>query len=183
MYAVISTGGKQVKISEGSVIDVEKSGEAQAGDSFTFSDVLLLADGSEMKLGTPLVEKANVFGTVIDVHRAPKVLIFKKKRRKQYRRTKGHRQYLMRIRIDEMGLYAERKKQPEALPAAKSTAKPKSEPKPKAKAAQPKAKVAPAKAKAKAPARSSKKPAAKGTAAKPAGKTSKAPDDKRGKKR
>ena len=66
---------------------------------------------------------ANVFGTVLDVLRSPKILVFKKKRRKQYRRTRGHRQYLMRVRIDELGLYAERRKKPAEMPAPGAAAK------------------------------------------------------------
>ena len=119
MYAVIQTGGKQVRVSEGIVIEVEKRPDIQPGDGVTFSDVLLLADGENLSLGAPRVEKANVFGTVLDVLRSSKILIFKKKRRKQYRRLRGHRQYLMRVRIDEIGLHSERRKQPEPMkPAA-----------------------------------------------------------------
>lgn len=114
MYAVIRAGGKQVKVSEGAVVEVERQ-HANPGDSITFSEVLMLADGDSLNVGTPLVEKANVFGTVLGVFRAPKVLIFKKKRRKQYRRTRGHRQYLTRIRIDELGLYDERKRKPQEM--------------------------------------------------------------------
>lgn len=115
MYAVISAGGKQVKVAEGDIIQIERQ-EAHPGDSVTFSEVLMLAEGSDLNLGTPLVEKATVFGTVLAVLRSPKILVFKKKKRKQYRRMRGHRQYQMRVRIDEIGLHAERKKKAEELP-------------------------------------------------------------------
>lgn len=126
VYAVISTGGKQVKVSEGDVIQVETQ-DVKPGDGVVFSEVLMLADGDGLKLGTPKVEAANVFGTVLDVLRSPKILVFKKKRRKQYRRTRGHRQYLMRVRIDELGLYAERRKKPEEMPAPSAAAKEKTQ--------------------------------------------------------
>ncbi len=115
MYAVIRTGGKQVKVSEGSVVEVERQ-NINPGDSIKFSEVLMMADGDKLNVGTPLLEKANVFGTVLDIYRSPKVLVFKKKRRKQYRRTRGHRQYLIRVRIDELGLYEEPKKPHEVEP-------------------------------------------------------------------
>ena len=117
MYAVISAGGKQVKVSEGDIIRIERQ-EAHPGDSITFSEVLMLADGSDLNLGTPLVDKATVFGTVLAVSRSPKILVFKKKKRKQYRRMRGHRQYQMRVRIDEIGLTAERKKKTEEISSA-----------------------------------------------------------------
>jgi large subunit ribosomal protein L21 len=112
---VIRAGGKQLRVSEGAIIQMETQ-KAKPGDSITFADVLLFSDTDNLNVGTPLVARANVFATVLDVIRSSKVLVFKKKRRKQYRRTRGHRQYLMRVRIDEMGLYTERKRTPEERP-------------------------------------------------------------------
>jgi len=120
VYAVIQAGGKQVRVSEGAIIQLETQ-NAKPGDSITFADVLLFSENDNLNIGGPLVDKANVFGTVLDVIRSSKVLVFKKKRRKQYRRMRGHRQYLMRIRIDEMGLYSERKKAPVETPAPAAT--------------------------------------------------------------
>ncbi|MBI3941077.1 MAG: 50S ribosomal protein L21 [Acidobacteria bacterium] len=117
MYAVISAGGKQIKVAQGDIIQVERQ-NAKPGDSIVFSEVLMLADGDDLRLGTPRVEEANVFGTVLDLLRSPKILIFKKKRRKQYRRTRGHRQTVMRVRIDELGLYSERRSTAENRVAA-----------------------------------------------------------------
>ncbi|HEY3129572.1 MAG TPA: 50S ribosomal protein L21 [Acidobacteriota bacterium] len=111
MYAVIRAGGKQLKVSEGSIVEVERQ-NVNPGDSIKFPEVLMIAGEGNLNVGTPLIENANVFGTVLDIHRSPKVLVFKKKRRKQYRRTRGHRQYLIRVRIDELGLYEERRKKP-----------------------------------------------------------------------
>lgn len=116
VYAVIQAGGRQVKVSEGDVIEMEKMQNAHPGDPITFSNVSILGDGDNFSLGTPWVERATVFGIILDVFRAPKILVFKKKRRKQYRRTRGHRQHMMRVRIDEMGLYNERRKSLEHKP-------------------------------------------------------------------
>ena len=118
MYAVIRAGGKQLKVSEGSIVEVERQ-NVNPGDSIKFPEVLMMADGGNLNVGTPLIANANVFGTVLDIHRAPKVLVFKKKRRKQYRRTRGHRQYLIRVRIDELGLYEERRKKPQEIEPVK----------------------------------------------------------------
>lgn len=192
MYAVIRAGGKQLKVSEGDVIEVERR-EATPGGGVTFSEVLMLADGNDVKLGTPLVDKANVFGTVLDMIRSPKILVFKKKRRKQYRRTRGHRQYLMRVRIDELGFAQERTRKPE--PAGAAAAEPQVQPAEKAgkkevrkevrkevkKEKKAAAKPAPVARKAARPAKATaKKPAKKETAAK--SKSAKKPEPK-GKKR
>ena len=102
MYAIVSTGGKQVKVAPGDVLRVEKvSGEPVAkGDSITFNEVAFVADGDAYRSGKPFVDGVSVKGTVLSPVKARKVLIFKKKRTKQYRRTKGHRQQLVEVRID-----------------------------------------------------------------------------------
>jgi large subunit ribosomal protein L21 len=108
MYAVIETGGKQYRVQKGSVVDVElrpveTSGSAKAAKrTVTFDRVLFVGGGKSAHVGTPLVDGARVTATVVADTRAPKVLIFKKKRRKGYRRTKGHRQNLLRLRIDSI---------------------------------------------------------------------------------
>jgi len=101
MFAVILTGGKQYKVQEGDVLDVEKIA-VETGRLFEFSKVLLIADGTKVTLGTPFISNAGVRAEVLEHHKGDKVLIFKKKRRKQYRRFKGHRQELARVRITDI---------------------------------------------------------------------------------
>ena len=102
MYAIVSTGGKQVKVSPGDVVRIEKVAGEQVskGDVITFNEVAFLADGDKFRAGNPLVEGASVKCTVLSPLKTRKVLIFKKKRTKQYRRTKGHRQQVVEVRID-----------------------------------------------------------------------------------
>jgi len=98
MFAVIKTGGKQYVVREGDVFHVEKLGIG-AGGSLLFEEVLLIDDGEKTLIGTPLVPSAVVKADVLETLRDEKVLVFKKKRRKQFRRTRGHRQSLAKIRI------------------------------------------------------------------------------------
>ncbi len=92
MYAVIKTGGKQYRVVSGDVITVEKL-LGEPGDTIQVGDVMMLGEaGKAPTLGTPLVDKAAVFAEVIEQSKADKVLVFKKKRRHNYRRLKGHRQ-------------------------------------------------------------------------------------------
>lgn len=97
MFAVIETGGKQYKVAKNDVILVEKMA-AQAGESVSLDQVLMVGD----KIGAPLVAGASVAATVIEQIRGEKVIIFKKKRRQNYRRKKGHRQYLTVLRITDI---------------------------------------------------------------------------------
>jgi large subunit ribosomal protein L21 len=97
MFAVIRTGGKQYKVASGDVISVEKL-EGVVGDKLEISDVLM-AGG---KIGAPLVAGAKVLAEIIKQFRDDKVIIFKKRRRHNYRRKKGHRQYLTDIKITEI---------------------------------------------------------------------------------
>ncbi len=99
MYAIITTGGKQYKVQTGDIIEVEKLG-LEAGSEVTFDQVLAIssADG-KLNIGTPMVEGAKVSAKVLDEFRAKKIVVFKMKRRKSYRRTHGHRQTLTRIEI------------------------------------------------------------------------------------
>ena len=102
MYAIIKTGGKQYKVAEGDTIYVEKL-EAAEGDAVTFDQVLAVAgEDGKLNVGTPRVEGATVTGKVLDQFRAKKIVVFKMKRRKGYRRTHGHRQSLTRIEIAEI---------------------------------------------------------------------------------
>lgn len=104
MFAVIKTGGKQYRIKEGDILSVEKL-EAEKGQLVYFDQVLLLEDGQQVQVGTPYLEKARVAAEVLDDYKDEKVIVFKKKRRKGYRRKKGHRQLLTRVRIS--GIYPE----------------------------------------------------------------------------
>jgi len=99
-YAVIETGGKQYRVQEGDVFDVELLNDAEDGASIEFAP-LAVSDGTELKVGTPVVKKAKVVVSVVDEHlRGKKIYSFKKKRRKGYRRKIGHRQELTRIKVE-----------------------------------------------------------------------------------
>ena len=91
MYAVIKTGGKQYRVAEGDILEVEKL-EVEAGKSVTIKEVLLVGENGSAKVGAPLVSGASVTATVLDQKKDKKVIIFKKKRRQNYRRKNGHRQ-------------------------------------------------------------------------------------------
>jgi len=90
-YAIIATGGKQHKVTVGDRLRVEMLA-AMVGDSVTFDQVLAIKEGDTLTLGRPMVAGAKVVAKVVEQDKAQKVLIFKKKKRKQYRRTRGHRQ-------------------------------------------------------------------------------------------
>lgn len=102
MYAVIETGGKQYRVEPGDVLDVERLAEAGDDGSVEFDRVLLVGDEDGVRVGTPVVDGASVKASLVRDTRGPKIRIFKYKRRKGYRRTKGHRQELHRIRIDDI---------------------------------------------------------------------------------
>jgi large subunit ribosomal protein L21 len=99
MYAIIMTGSKQYKVAVGDIVEVEKLG-LEAGAEVTFDQVLAVAgDDGKLNIGTPMVEGAKVSAKVLDNFRAKKIVVFKMKRRKGYRRTQGHRQNLTRVEI------------------------------------------------------------------------------------
>jgi large subunit ribosomal protein L21 len=97
-YAVIQTGGKQYRVSEGDVIEVEKL-DVDAGADARFEQVLLVSDGAGISIGSPLVSGAAVTAEVVEQAKAPKVIAFKYKRRKGYHRTVGHRRQITRLKI------------------------------------------------------------------------------------
>ena len=102
MFAIIQSGGRQVKVSPGDVITVDRF-DANSGDEVTIDQVLVLEkDGGEVLAGAPFVANVKVVGVVDGESRGPKIRIFKKKRRKGMRRTKGHRSTYTRIRITEI---------------------------------------------------------------------------------
>ncbi|MFQ5581512.1 MAG: 50S ribosomal protein L21 [Mariprofundaceae bacterium] len=162
MYAVIQTGGKQYRVQEGDTLRIEKL-DAEVGKKVTFDQVLLVGEGDKIKVGTDAA-KSTVTAVVTDADRGKKVIIFKKRRRKHYRLTQGHRQSYTAVQITKIGAAKAAKPAQDkgaarpkaAAPAKKASAKPAAT----KKAAAPKAKAAkPTEAKA-------AKPAAK-TAAKP----------------
>ncbi|HKK02065.1 MAG TPA: 50S ribosomal protein L21 [Desulfuromonadales bacterium] len=97
MYAVIKTGGKQYKVSEGDLFKVEKL-EGTVGDSIEFDEVLMVG-GAEVKIGTPLVPGAKVNAQIVEQGKDKKVLVFHSKKRKGYRKIYGHRQPLTRLKV------------------------------------------------------------------------------------
>ena len=101
MFAVIRTGGKQYKVAKDDVIAVEKLA-GEPGATIELGEVLMLGDGATVSAGTPLVSGASVSATLVEQRRADKIIVFKKKRRHNYRRKNGHRQYQTVLRIDEI---------------------------------------------------------------------------------
>ncbi|NTW28026.1 MAG: 50S ribosomal protein L21 [Coriobacteriia bacterium] len=100
MYAIVATGGKQVKVAVGDVVSVEKL-DAAIGESVTF-DVVFLADDENVIVDPALLATAKVTGEVVDLYKGEKAIIFKFKKRKGYKRLKGHRQDLMHVRITDV---------------------------------------------------------------------------------
>ena len=113
MFAVIKTGGKQYKVASDEIIEVEKI-LGDAGTAIEFDQVLAVGDGDDRTIGSPHVEGAGVRATIVEQRQGDKIVVFKKQRRQNYRRKKGHRQDLTMVRINEI------------VPAgfAKGTAKP-----------------------------------------------------------
>ena len=104
MFAIIESGGRQVKVTAGSIVEVDRI-DAQPGDEVSIDRVLFLEkDGGEVFAGAPFVANVKVLGVVDGESRGPKIRVFKKKRRKGMRRTKGHRSTLTRVRIKEIVL-------------------------------------------------------------------------------
>jgi large subunit ribosomal protein L21 len=106
MYAVIKTGGKQYRVAQGDVIKVERLA-GEVGQTIAFDHVLMVSsdgEGTEPRIGTPLVDGAQVMAEVLEQAKAPKVIVFKKKRRKNYRRKRGHRQLQTVLRIHDIAL-------------------------------------------------------------------------------
>jgi large subunit ribosomal protein L21 len=178
MFAIIKTGGKQYRVQQGDVLSVEKL-SAGPKKKVLFDQILLIADDNETLIGTPFLEKAAVRAEVIEDFKDEKVIVFKKKRRKQYRRTRGHRQPQTRIKIlniaaDAASLPPEEAAEPEpkvetapakaekAEAAAPKKAEKKEVPsKPKAGAAKPEKAKKPSRLKKTAPAKTSTKKAKK----------------------
>ncbi len=105
MFAVIKTGGKQYRVQENSILRIEKL-PIEAGDKVTFDEVLMISEKGKVSIGTPMLAGATVEGKVIDQMRDRKVIVFKKKRRQNYRRKKGHRQHLTVVQIGKISAKA-----------------------------------------------------------------------------
>ncbi len=120
MFAVIKSGGKQYKVAKDDVIRVEKL-DAEAGASVDFNEVLLVGDDKGQTVGAPLVDGASVAATVLEQMRDRKIIIFKKKRRQNYRRKNGHRQHLTVLRIDEILTDGKKKAAPKKKAEPKAT--------------------------------------------------------------
>ncbi len=123
MFAILETGGKQYKVEEGDILEVELLGEKKEQEVFIFENVLLL-NGDTTKIGTPYVKNAKVKAKILSEIKAEKIIVFKKKSKKQYRKTQGHRQRLHKILIEKIEVKAEAKPKTAAEPkAAKPTTK------------------------------------------------------------
>jgi large subunit ribosomal protein L21 len=99
VYAIVRTGGKQYRVEKGAVVRIEKL-ESAVGTAVTLDDVLFVGGEGEPRVGSPRVEGASVVGTVVEQDRDAKIRVFKYKKRKHYRRTRGHRQSFTALRID-----------------------------------------------------------------------------------
>ena len=108
MTAVIRTGGKQYSVNKDDIIIVEKLPEEQ-GKTITFSDVLMITEGEKTLVGTPYIENASVTAQVIEQSRSKKIIVFKKKRRQNYRRTMGHRQLQTKLKIIDIATSSSKK--------------------------------------------------------------------------
>jgi large subunit ribosomal protein L21 len=170
MFAVIRTGGKQYRVAPNDIIEVEKIA-GKPGEIIELGEVLLLG-GDSPKTGNPTIAGALVAAEVLEQTRGDKVIVFKKKRRKNYRRTKGHRQALTALRITEILTDGKKPSKVAAKPESK-----KAEKKPEAAKAEKKPAAAkkpePKKAEAKKETKPARKPAAKPAARKPAAKPAK----------
>ena len=101
MYAIIRTGGKQYRVEPGDVVHLERL-DAEVGASVTLDDVLLVGGEDDIQVGAPRLENVSVVGTVVEQDRDRKIRVFKHKRRKHYRRTKGHRQPFTAVKIERV---------------------------------------------------------------------------------
>jgi len=101
MFAVLRTGGKEYKVSKGDIIRVEKL-EGKVGDSVTLKEVLMVGEGDNIQIGNPTLDQATVIGEIIQQTKGRKILTYKMKKRKNYRRMKGHRQHYTYLKIQEI---------------------------------------------------------------------------------
>ncbi len=103
MYAVIKTGGKQYRVSEGDLITIETI-DGQDGATVVFDEILMVAKDGDVRIGRPIVEGAKVVGEIVNHSQGPKIIIFKMKRRKGFRKKTGHRQPYVSLKIKEISV-------------------------------------------------------------------------------
>lgn len=101
MFAVLKTGGKQYKVSQGDIIQIEKL-DGKVGDKVTLDQVLMIGEDDKVDVGSPVVKGSQVTGEIVNQTKGPKVIVFKKIRRKKYRRKNGHRQLITHLKITEI---------------------------------------------------------------------------------
>jgi len=101
MYAIVDSGGKQYKVKEGDILKVEKLA-GKVGDNVSFDKILMFSDDENVNIGTPLLEDVTVNGHIVEQGKAKKIIVFKYKRRKRYRRKQGHRQQFTAVKIDSI---------------------------------------------------------------------------------
>jgi large subunit ribosomal protein L21 len=101
MYAIVNTGGKQYKVSQGDILRVEKI-PGEIGNPVSFDKVLMFSDGENVNIGQPVLDNVAVKGHIVEQGKAKKIIVFKYKRRKRYRRKRGHRQPYTAIKIDSI---------------------------------------------------------------------------------
>ena len=101
MYALIKTGGKQYRVAEGDLLRVEKI-EGEVGEDVEFDEVLMIANGERVEIGRPILKDSKVVGEIVEQGKGEKIVVFKSKRRKGYRKKQGHRQQYTALRIKEI---------------------------------------------------------------------------------
>jgi len=101
MYAVIKTGGKQYRVTEGGLLRIEKI-NGEVGEAIEFEEVLMIANGEEVEVGRPVLSESRVVGEIVEQGKGKKVIVFKSKRRKGYRKKQGHRQLYTVLKIKEI---------------------------------------------------------------------------------
>ena len=103
MYAIVNSGGKQYKIREGEILRIEKV-TGEIGSEILFDQVLMVSDGENVTIGQPNLENVEIRGHVVEQGKAKKIIVFKYKRRKRYRRKQGHRQQYTAVKIDKIAM-------------------------------------------------------------------------------
>ena len=121
MYAIVETGGKQYRVSEGDLITVERL-DAEVGSKVELDRVLLLGEGDDLKIGTPYIDGAAVIAEVVEIGKAKKVIIFKYTSKKDYRKKQGHRQPYTMLKIESLTGTASKKAEPAKEAPAKEAA-------------------------------------------------------------
>ena len=127
MYAIIQSGGKQYRVTEGDRLDLERL-NGEVGQEVSFDEVLLVGGDDSVQVGQPKLQGAQVIGTIVEQGKGPRILVFKMKRRKMYRRKRGHRQLFTQVQIDKIALGAKKTESKKAASTEKAASKPESSP-------------------------------------------------------